>query len=325
MYTLLGPDRRPYRSATPGGLGGNRSTRIFGRLDCPGALRLIAAGGYVKNRVFFADRAAAWAAGYRPCHGCLRAEYAEWTAGRAAFDIDLPGADAVLAFLGARAVPGLETWDGETFRRQWAESTLTIAVDSAHLARVEVAAGAGGPADLHAAARAVRSVLDVDAPLVAVTEAFRDDPLLGPLVRARPHLRSPGAFDAYEVAVRAVVGQAIAVAAARTILGRLAERGLFPQREALAACDPRDLPMPEARARALIDLARGVPLDEIRGVGPWTRGYVAMRTGDRDVLLHGDLIVRRSAGMTARELERRGERWAPYRSYATHHLWAAAA
>lgn len=79
-YWLLGPDRRPYASATPGELGGNRSTRVYGRLDCPGALRRLARGYPPKNRVFFADVPAALAAGYRPCAVCLPAEYAAWTA-----------------------------------------------------------------------------------------------------------------------------------------------------------------------------------------------------------------------------------------------------
>ena len=80
-FRLLGPDG-PYESASPGLLGGNRSTRIFGRLDCPGAARVIARGGYVKNRVFFADEAAAWASGYRPCAVCLPEEYRAWKAAR---------------------------------------------------------------------------------------------------------------------------------------------------------------------------------------------------------------------------------------------------
>ena len=72
-YTLLGPDRRRYQSFEPGTLGGHKGTRIFGRLDCPAALRAIARGGYVKNRVFFADEATAIAAGYRPCGTCTLA------------------------------------------------------------------------------------------------------------------------------------------------------------------------------------------------------------------------------------------------------------
>ena len=75
-YTLLRPDRQPYESATPGTLGGHKQGRRYGRLDCPAALRAIARGGYVKNRVFFADEQTAIAAGYRPCAACLPEEYA---------------------------------------------------------------------------------------------------------------------------------------------------------------------------------------------------------------------------------------------------------
>lgn len=79
-YTLLGPDRRTYRSATPGTLGGHKQGLRYGRLDCPAARRAIARGGYVTNRVFFADEQAAVAAGYRPCAVCLPARYAQWKA-----------------------------------------------------------------------------------------------------------------------------------------------------------------------------------------------------------------------------------------------------
>ncbi|MEA2479511.1 MAG: hypothetical protein QOJ07_1433 [Thermoleophilaceae bacterium] len=77
-WTLLGADRRPYSSSRPGTIGGYRRSRIYGRLDCPGALRAIARGGYVSQRVFFADERAAVAAGYRPCAVCMPAEYALW-------------------------------------------------------------------------------------------------------------------------------------------------------------------------------------------------------------------------------------------------------
>ena len=81
-YTLLRSDRRPYQSSTPGTLGGHRPRRVYGRLDCPTALRAIARGGYVKNRVFFADERAAIAAGYRPCAACLPDAYARWKSRR---------------------------------------------------------------------------------------------------------------------------------------------------------------------------------------------------------------------------------------------------
>jgi len=81
VWVLLGADRQPYSSTEPGTLGGHRRTRIYGRLDCPSALRAIARGGYVPNRVFFLNEAAAVAAGYRPCAVCLPERYAAWKAG----------------------------------------------------------------------------------------------------------------------------------------------------------------------------------------------------------------------------------------------------
>ncbi|HET9660953.1 MAG TPA: Ada metal-binding domain-containing protein [Thermomicrobiales bacterium] len=80
MHTLIGPDGHPYPSETPGTLGGYKPSKIYGRLDCPSALRAIAKGGYVKHRVFFADEATAIAAGYRPCARCLPEQYKAWKA-----------------------------------------------------------------------------------------------------------------------------------------------------------------------------------------------------------------------------------------------------
>ena len=79
-YTLIAADGRPYLSRNKGTLGGHRRLKIYGRLDCPSALRHIAAGEYVKYRVFFADEAVAVAAGYRPCGICMRKKYARWKA-----------------------------------------------------------------------------------------------------------------------------------------------------------------------------------------------------------------------------------------------------
>jgi methylphosphotriester-DNA--protein-cysteine methyltransferase len=83
-WTLTGADRRPYESSRPGTLGGHRRSRIYGRLDCAGARRALARGGYAANRVFFIDEQTAVAAGYRPCAVCMPAEYAAWkrTSGR---------------------------------------------------------------------------------------------------------------------------------------------------------------------------------------------------------------------------------------------------
>ncbi|MFC6705313.1 metal-binding protein [Flexivirga alba] len=79
-FTLLGADRVPYLSASPGRLGGNGLGRLYGKLDCPSALRAIECGGYVEHRVFFADESTAVAAGFRPCGTCLREKYQEWKA-----------------------------------------------------------------------------------------------------------------------------------------------------------------------------------------------------------------------------------------------------
>jgi hypothetical protein len=84
-YTLNGPDGQTYRSTAPGTLGGHRRARIYGRLDCPSALRAIARGGYIAHRVFFADEAIAVAAGYRPCGICMRDRYDAWKAAPDAF------------------------------------------------------------------------------------------------------------------------------------------------------------------------------------------------------------------------------------------------
>lgn len=77
-YTLIGADGRPYLSDSPGTVGGHHRSKIYGRLDCPSALRAIAAGGYVSHRVFFADAQTAASAGYRPCTVCLPDDYRQW-------------------------------------------------------------------------------------------------------------------------------------------------------------------------------------------------------------------------------------------------------
>lgn len=82
LYQLVGPDGRECISPTPGTLGGHRGNRVYGRLDCPGAVRWIAKGHYVQQRVFFADEETAIAAGYRPCARCLPERYRDWKAKR---------------------------------------------------------------------------------------------------------------------------------------------------------------------------------------------------------------------------------------------------
>ncbi|WP_221521489.1 AlkA N-terminal domain-containing protein [Kitasatospora kifunensis] len=214
--------------------------------------------------------------------------------------------------------------------------------------------------DLTTAVHRMRALFDLDADPQAVAEQLGADPVLGPLVARRPGLRSPGHVDPHELAVRAVLGQQITVAAARTLAGRLATRYgtplrersggltvLFPEAGALAEADSADLAMPASRQDALrglcaalaegaVRLDPGVDREQaaeqllaLRGIGPWTVGYLRMRAlGDPDVFLPGDVGVRH--GLT--RLGRPGDpkaaavaalAWSPWRSYAVHQLWAS--
>lgn len=209
--------------------------------------------------------------------------------------------------------------------------------------------------DLTAATQRLRRLFDLDADPYAVTETLTADPVLRTLLAARPGLRSPGAADPHEMAVRAVLGQQVSVAAGRTLAGALvAAYGeplpepdgglthLFPAAETLAGAALTELGMPEARRAALravaaaladgsVRLDPGVDRDDaekallaLRGVGPWTSGYIRMRAlGDPDVLLAGDAAVRAGARRAGASLLE-AERWRPWRSYAMHHLWLTA-
>jgi AraC family transcriptional regulator of adaptative response / DNA-3-methyladenine glycosylase II len=171
------------------------------------------------------------------------------------------------------------------------------------------------------------------------------------LVATRPGLRSAGAVDGAELAVRALLGQQVSVAAARTLAGRLvAWHGepvttpyaelthAFPTSAVLASIDPATLPMPGARARSLVALAAalddglelhpGADRDEVSarllalpGIGPWTVGYIRMRAlHDPDADLSTDLVVRQALAAHGSGDD---PAWRPWRSYAAHHLWAS--
>ena len=271
-------------------------------------------------------------------------------------------ADGQLRFLGERAVPGVERYDGGTYRRtlRLAHGAGTVALSGAEdhvccVLRLE------DPRDLGSAVQRCRRLLDLDADPVAVAETLGADPLLAPLVERSPGRRVPGSVDGAELAVRAVLGQQVSVAAARTHAGLLVsscgeplpeslaepETGLthlFPEPEAVAETGVADLAMPAARRQALRNLGRALAGGEVvldpgsdreeagrkllalRGVGPWTASYVVMRAlGDPDAFLPTDLGVRRAVSRLGYAGDPAGvaERWRPWRAYATQHLWAS--
>jgi AraC family transcriptional regulator, regulatory protein of adaptative response / DNA-3-methyladenine glycosylase II len=229
---------------------------------------------------------------------------------------------AILMWLGARAIAGVERV-GDDF---YARASATVRHD-----RPRAALLVSGGEDAEARAR---RLFDVDADPRAIRRVLARDPLLAPLLRRRRGIRVPGAWDPFELAVRAVVGQQVSVAAARTLLGRIAARhGITPSALAEVVIDG----MPRKRAETIRILARAVASGEIAldassaaaltsipGIGPWTAQYIAMRLGDSDAFPSGDLILRRNAGnLSERELLRRAESWRPYRAYGAMLLWTA--
>lgn len=268
--------------------------------------------------------------------------------------------DNLFGHLVATAVPGVEEWrDGayrRTLRLEHAHGIAELTPQPDHIrCRLTLA----DPRDLPAALRRCRHLLDLDADPAAVDGTLAADPHLAGEVARAPGRRVPRTPDAHELAIRAVLGQQVSTAAARTHAARLVvacgqpvhdpDGGLtrlFPSAAAVAAMDPAVLALPEARRRAVLGLAaalaRGsVQLDErsdrrraraelaaLPGLGPWTVETVAMRAlGDPDAFLPTDLGVRGAAAAlglptTPAALLRHAERWRPWRAYATQYLWA---
>jgi AraC family transcriptional regulator of adaptative response / DNA-3-methyladenine glycosylase II len=259
-----------------------------------------------------------------------------------------------LRFLGDRAIAGVETFDGASLTRtlRLPHGTGLVSVRPA-TDFVRATLRLTDHRDLAAAVARVRRLLDLDADPVAIDDALARIPALANLVAGRPGLRSPGAVDGFEMAVRAIVGQQISVAGARTVLARLVtEYGdvafesdrqwrLFPTPARIASLEQTALPMPRARGRTIIAvaaaMARGdlvldcgsdrpesrAALLQLPGIGPWTADYLLMRAlGDPDVYLANDLGIKHALADLA-ELD--PDTTAPWRSYLTHHLWASLA
>lgn len=279
--------------------------------------------------------------------------------------VDLPG---LRAFLVAHAVPGLDDVvaldDRSTRHRRLVRTptgtlvTLTAVLPPGVVGTPVVVAE--GPPDAVAAAAVLgRRWLGLDSDPGSGVDALADDPVLGPLVTSRPHLRVPGSTDPFETAVLVVLGQQVSLAAGQLFAARLvaahgsapeaAPLRAFPSPEVLAALDTvalqRALGITGARARTIVVLARAVAEGAIRleatstgaveragtreallalpGIGPWTADLVALRAlRDPDVFLAGDLVLRRAlGGVSAAQAATASHAWRPHRSLAVLHLW----
>jgi AraC family transcriptional regulator, regulatory protein of adaptative response / DNA-3-methyladenine glycosylase II len=275
---------------------------------------------------------------------------------------------SLLRFLAARAIPGVEEVAHERYAR-----TVRVPGGSGIVELVPPPAVPGGRAggaqvllrvrltSLRGIGQVVsrcRQLFDLDADPQAIDATLAADEALAPLVAARPGLRVPGAYDGFELAVRAVIGQQVSVAGASTLTGRLAARHgtrpggaagpagppsvLFPRPADLADADLAGLGLTTARQATLRALAAACAagrlsldpgtdreetaarLAELPGVGPWTVAYVLMRTGDPDAFPGSDLGLRRAMERLGLEPGRAG-RWRPWRAYAALHLWASLA
>jgi AraC family transcriptional regulator, regulatory protein of adaptative response / DNA-3-methyladenine glycosylase II len=266
-------------------------------------------------------------------------------------------------FLAMRAICGVERVDAQGYTRTLAcaggRALISVRALAAEDA-LELRVAGAPPSALLPLASAARRVFDLAGDPARIGAELAADPLIGPLVAQRPGLRIPGAWDAFECAVRAVLGQQISVAAARTLAARLVERSgeriragagglthLFPTPAALARTSLEGLGITATRVAALKSLARAVleqrvdfsaaPADvavalaALPGIGPWTAQYVALRAlAEPDAFPYGDWVLRRMAAppgavaVSARALEERARQWRPWRGYATVHLWRAA-
>ncbi len=285
--------------------------------------------------------------------------------------VDLPvtgpfAAGELLAFLNRRAVPGVENVRGLEYLR-----TLRIG-SGADTAVGTISLRLPGPGDpptvgarlgfppalIDEATRRCRHLLDLETDGAAVDRALGADPALARSVADRPGLRVPGTSDPQETLIKAMLGQQVSVAGARTAATRLVAMAddrlaepvdglthLFPAPSRIASLGPAAFAGPRGRARAIVTAAAALAdgsltldpanpvvrdrLLDLPGIGPWTANYLAMRVlGDHDVLLVEDLAVRRGAAALGlpgepKDLAECGLAWRPYRSYAGMHLWAA--
>ncbi|MDI9239143.1 AlkA N-terminal domain-containing protein [Lysobacter sp. LF1] len=274
---------------------------------------------------------------------------------------------AMLDFLRGRALPGVEVVDEHSYARVTGPierpGWLRVSAwpNGEHALKLEVHGAA--PTRLLEIVQRLRRMFDLDADPQAIADALSVDPRLAPLVAQRPGLRLPSGWDGFEIAVRAIIGQQVSVAAARTLASRLAQRfgrklpqpfapgleHLFPTPEDLVEADLVTVGLIRSRAETVRGVARALlegrvdfhadrTLDDmvarwvaLPGIGPWTAQYIALRAlGHPDAFPAEDLVLQKSlpadgSRLTAKALGARAEAWRPWRGYAVIHLWRDAA
>jgi AraC family transcriptional regulator of adaptative response / DNA-3-methyladenine glycosylase II len=266
---------------------------------------------------------------------------------------------ALIGFLAARAIPGVEQVEPNRYRRAIAAGrhggVLEVGYERGRPS-LELRVSSSTPVTTDVLAR-VRRLFDLDADPAVIRRHLGRDRRLAAACRAHPGIRLPGAWDPFELAVRAILGQQVSVRAASTLAGRVASAHgtpispdgavsrLFPTAAQLTDAPLERLGVMPARAAAIRGLARAVAdgtirfgddapvrelgraLQQLPGIGPWTAAYIAMRAlGDPDAMPAGDLVLRQVTGAaTTRELEVLSQPWRPWRSYAVMLLWHTAA
>ena len=274
--------------------------------------------------------------------------------------------DALLAFLRGRALPGVERVDEHSYSRVFGTSNapgwlrLSAWPNGENALRLQL--HCPQPSQLLGVVTTLRRMFDLDANPQSIADTFHHDAVLGPLIAKRPGLRLPGGWDGFEIALRAILGQQISVAAARTLATRIVQRygeplsvsaipgldRLFPTAATLANADLHEIGVTTARAATIRGVAQAL-LDgrvdfraeqsletfvsrwtELPGIGEWTAHYIAMRAlSEPDAFPAADLILRREATadavpLTTKALTERAEAWRPWRAYAVMHLWRGA-
>lgn len=274
--------------------------------------------------------------------------------------------DAMLDFLRSRALPGVEAVDANAYSRVVAQDDappgwLRVSPWDGDAPALRLELHGIAPSRLLGVVARVRRMFDLDADPQAIAGVLSVHPRLRPLLRRRPGLRLPCGWEGFEVAVRAVLGQQVSVAAARTLAARLAQRfgtplpapcggltHLFPTPSALADADLTTIGVTRARAATIrgvaqalldgrVDFATERTLDDfvarwttLPGIGAWTAQYIALRgLGHPDAFPAGDLVLQRAlpgdgSRLSEKALAAQADAWRPWRGYAVIHLWRAA-